>query len=154
MISDKNSDTRRDGYYRHGTRGRATTANHWQFDVRRMQRGGFLRPGSYSVWKWSRNGEVRASISARAQWGCVILSYRHQALGSDEWTQREYSMALEWTRCNYGASGHGSVALERDAGDVWQLCGAGACSFAGIAGISLTNHRMKLPGTALSPKRK
>src|SRR6185437_14157458 len=47
------------GGYGSGRRGgRATTANYWQIDVRRMQRGGFLRLGSYSVWKWSRNGEV------------------------------------------------------------------------------------------------
>ena len=91
------------GGYGSGRRGgRATTANYWQIDVRRMQRGGFLRPGSYSVWKWSRNSEVRASISARAGWGSVILSYRHQAWGSDEWVQKEYPVSLEWTRCNYG----------------------------------------------------
>jgi hypothetical protein len=46
------------------------------------------------------------------------------------------------------------AVLVRHAGNVWQRSGAGLCSFAGIAGISATNYRMKLPATMLSPKHK
>lgn len=48
-----------------------------------------------------------------------------------------------------GVSVHGSGVLARDAGDVWQLSGAGHCSFAGTVGIFLTNRKMKPRGTVL-----
>lgn len=53
-------------------------------------------------WRWSRNGEAAGSISARAQPGCVVLSYRHRRSDFEEWQSVEYPISLEWTRCNYG----------------------------------------------------
>lgn len=85
---------------RHGWK--STTATYRRFDVRKMQRGGFLRPGVDSIWRWSRNGESAGSIQARAELGFVVLSYRHQAMGSDQWTSKEYAEGLEWTQCHFG----------------------------------------------------
>lgn len=89
------------GSYRHRG-GRDTTESYLKLDVRRMQRGGFLRAGSWSTWTWSRNGERLASIQMRTDFDCVVLIYRHQGYGEDEWTRKDYPVSLEWTRCNYG----------------------------------------------------
>ncbi len=91
------------GGYGSGRRGgRDTTDGYRQLDVRKMQRGGFLVPGSWSIWRWSRNGEVFASIQVRADFNRVVLMYRHRSYGDEDWTQEEYPVSLEWTPCYFG----------------------------------------------------
>ena len=87
---------------RHRGGGKDTTESYRQLDVRRMQRGGFLRAGSWSTWRWSRNGEVFASIQVRAEFNCVTLMYSHRSYGDGEWTREEYPVSLEWTSCHFG----------------------------------------------------
>lgn len=79
-----------------------STANYRSIDVRPMQRKGYLRPGAQSTFSWSRNGEVTGSISACAEPGCIVLSYRHRRNNLEEWQSVEYRILLAWTRCNYG----------------------------------------------------
>jgi len=91
------------GSYRHRSGGKDTTDCYRQLDVRRMQRGGFLRAGSWSTWRWSRNGEVFASIQVRAEFNnSVTLMYSHRSYGDEEWTREEYPVSLEWTPCFFG----------------------------------------------------
>jgi len=83
--------------------GRDTTEGYRQLDVRRMQRGGFLRAGSWSSWRWSRNGEVFASIQVRristASCSCTVIV---PVMATRKWTKEEYPVWLEWTRCYFG----------------------------------------------------
>lgn len=91
------------GGYGSGRRSwKSTTASYRQLDVRLMQRKGALRPGAYSVWRWSRGDEPCGSISTRAEFGRVVLSYRHQGFNSDEWTAKQYSVGVELTPCHFG----------------------------------------------------
>ena len=89
---------------RYGHRsGRATTESYRQIDVRKMQRGGYLRPGCWSTWRWCVNGERVASIQVRADFGSVVLMYSHRSSwGDEEWTREEYPVSLEWTPCYFG----------------------------------------------------
>ena len=87
---------------RYGRRGgRSTTAEYRRIDVRQMQRKGTLHPGSYSSWKWLLNDDVTGSISARADWDSVVLTYRYQRYG-EEWQPVECCVMLEWTPCFFG----------------------------------------------------
>jgi len=91
------------GGYGSGRRGWKPKASEFsRFDLRRLARGGFLSPGRYSTWTWSRNGEPTGSINVRAEFGRVILSYRHRHRWEDEWHDAEDAVPLEWSRCNYG----------------------------------------------------
>lgn len=82
--------------------GRATTSGYMRLDVRYLHRNGFLRPGSISFQRWSLRGEPYGSINLSAWDGHVVLSYRTRTHDSEEWKHKEYSVLLEWTRCNYG----------------------------------------------------
>ena len=85
---------------RHGWKN--TTGSYNKLDIRKMQRGGFLRPGVSSRWYWSLRGEDIGSIQVRAEWLQVVLCYRHQRRGSDEWANKEYPVTVEWTPCHFG----------------------------------------------------
>lgn len=76
-----------------------------RFDLRRLARGGFLTPGRSSVWTWSTNGTPRGSITVRAEFGRVILSYRHH--WEEEWHSAEDTVPLECTPCNFGGGKSG-----------------------------------------------
>src|SRR5205823_15792 len=94
------------GGYGSGSRGyssRDTTSAYRGLDVRRWQRGAWLRPGRQFMWQWLRDGHVIASIRVRTELDCVWLSYRHRR--SDEpWKDEAYSIHIEWTSCNYGGT--------------------------------------------------
>ena len=83
--------------------GKPTTANYNSVDVRRFARDGFLTPGTWFGWQWTRDGEVVSSIGVRVADGALTFSYR---LGSsDEDGQSVQATApLEWTPCHYGGS--------------------------------------------------
>jgi len=83
--------------------GKATTSDFLRLDVRYLQRKGFLGPGRFATLRWSRNGEPFASMGLRADFSCVVLTYRHRRY-DEEWKDEEYPVRLEWTPCNYGGS--------------------------------------------------
>src|ERR1700731_1852688 len=78
-----------------------TTSAYRQIDVRCWQRQGLLEPRGFFSWKWSHDDEVIGSITARAEVGRVILTYRHRSNDQD-WKNEDYPVLLEWTRCNFG----------------------------------------------------
>ena len=88
------------GRWRRG--GRDTTESYRQLDVRRMQRGGFLKPGSWSTWRWSRNGEVFATIQVRADFNCVTLTQEAVKLQKTGWIQ---------DRAGFRGTGRGRMVL-------------------------------------------
>ena len=94
---------------------RDTTSSYLRLDIRDLERKGFLRPNGWVVLRWSRGEEVVGSIRISAEFDRVFLSYRHQRYGGD-WENREHSVFLDRTRCNYGG--------ER----VWFLCPGRDCS--------------------------
>jgi len=94
--------------------GRDTTSSYRQIDVRRWHRSGLLESGHFFSSQWSHGGAVVASISARTETGCVMLSYNHCKNGG-VWQSEEYPVWLEWTRCNYGGR------------RPWFLCPARGC---------------------------
>ena len=77
------------------------TEKYPSLDVRRLQRGGMLRPGKAFPYHWTSNGERAASINVKAAGNRVTLSYQHRGLDG-EWRGRQYAVQLEWTACNYG----------------------------------------------------
>jgi hypothetical protein len=92
------------GGYGSGRRGgRDTTSDYLRLDVRKLQRGGFLRFGSWSSQQWSRGGQPIGSINMRGEQESVVLSYRHRRPGA-EWVSEEYRVLIEWTPCHYGGS--------------------------------------------------
>lgn len=95
--------------------GRATTSGYMRLDVRYLQKGGYLRPGSSSSQRWSCRGEPVGSINMHAWDGYVTLSYRTRKHEGEEWTSKEYPVTVEWTPCNYGG--------ER----AWLRCPAAGC---------------------------
>ena len=82
-------------------RGKDTTSDMRALDVRRLQRDGFLTPGRWFSWKWSRNGEEVGSIQISTKADRVMLSYRSRSNGGD-WQPIEYPVQLEWTACHLG----------------------------------------------------
>ena len=76
-----------------------TTDDYRTLDVRRWQREGYLEPGRWFGWQWTRDGETVASIQVRAESDRVILSYRHQQRGGGEWKSEEYPVYLDRTPC-------------------------------------------------------
>jgi hypothetical protein len=91
-----------------------TTEGYRSIDVRRWKRDGFLAPGCAFSWKWSRHGEVIASINVRAEPDRVILDYRQRDHGG-EWQAENYPVNLTTTPCHIGG--------ERD----WFRCPARGC---------------------------
>jgi hypothetical protein len=100
---------------RYGGAGRATTSGFLFLDVRSLKRKGFLSFGAISSQRWSYRGEPSGSINMRSYDGQVVLSYRTRRYEDEEWTDMEYPVNLDWTRCNYGGS------------RVWFRCPASGC---------------------------
>lgn len=92
-----------------------TTSYYRQLDIRHLRRKGYLQPRGWITLTWSRNEEETGSIGMRAEFDRVVLRYRHRDYDQD-WKDEEYSVLLDYTRCNYGG--------ER----AWFLCPARGCS--------------------------
>ena len=81
---------------------KSTTDDYRTLDVRRFAVAGVLRPNYWGGWRWTRGGEVVASIQTRAEDDRIILIYRHRNGG--EWKDEEYPVRIERTRCHLGGS--------------------------------------------------
>lgn len=86
-------------------------------DVRKINRAGLLRPGSFFSWQWTRNGEITASIQLRVETDKVLLDYRNRNRhhNGGEWERMNYAVDLDWTPCALGGQ------------RVWWLCPAVGC---------------------------
>jgi hypothetical protein len=93
-----------------------TTGSYRQLDVRRLQRDGALVDGRFSAQRWSRDGEVTASINFIMKPSGLTLSYRQRSPGED-WKQMEYTVGIEWPPCNYGGERAWFRCRREDAGD-------------------------------------
>lgn len=82
-------------------RGRDTTDDLLQIDIRKWKRDGFLKPGGSGKWTWSRHGEPIGNINFRVEEEAVRLIYRVRQYGGD-WVDMDYRVALDRTRCHYG----------------------------------------------------
>ncbi|MGZ8927245.1 MAG: hypothetical protein ACXW03_02175 [Methylobacter sp.] len=91
------------------------TEDYRSIDIRRWQRDGYLVPGRYINWQWSRNGEKIAAISAKVETGRIRLIYNYRKNGS-EWESLDYPVRLQTTRCNYGGERY------------WFFCPAVGCA--------------------------
>ena len=85
-----------------------------RLDVRRWQRNGYLEPGRWFSWQWTRDGETLASIGVTVEADRVILNYRHRG-GSGERNAEEYPVRLDRTACTYGGT------------RAWFICPAVGC---------------------------
>lgn len=94
--------------------GKDTTDDMRRLDVRRLARDGYLKPGMGYGWRWSRHGEVVASINVTVEVDRVLLNYRTRDHGG-EWQDRRYPVLLDKTACHLGG--------ER----VWWLCPVAGC---------------------------
>ena len=90
------------------------TAAYRSIDVRRWHRDGLLAPYRFFSWDWSCNGKMVASIQARAELDCVILTYSCRISG-ENWRKESYPVYVDRTPCNFGG--------ER----LWFLCPVGGC---------------------------
>ncbi len=90
-------------------RGKNTTSDMQPLDIRQLQRDGLLTPGGAYRLKWSPNGDEVASIQMQTEVDRVILSHKSQNKGGD-WQAMDYPVTVEWTACNFVASGRGSSA--------------------------------------------
>jgi len=78
-----------------------TTNDHRQLDVRRLQRGGFLKPGRTFGWQWTCGNGTMATINVHTEINKITLSYKQRSNG-DDWKDESYPVRLDWTSCNYG----------------------------------------------------
>jgi len=78
-----------------------TTNDHHQFDVRRLQRDGFLKPGRTFSWQWKSGNKVMATVNVHTEVNKLKLCYK-QRLNENEWKDMSYPVWLDWTWCNYG----------------------------------------------------
>lgn len=81
--------------------GKETTEDLLTIDVRRWQREGFLVPGRFFNWQWTRNDKKTAEIYVRPFQDCVALTYRHRVRGR-EWKELSYGVDLARTNCHFG----------------------------------------------------
>ena len=79
------------------------TTDYRSWDIRSLQRGGWLRPGGTVVSRWLRRGEEIAAITAWPESDRIVVSYRHQYTGKP-WESLKYPIFLDWTPCHYGGS--------------------------------------------------
>ncbi len=92
-----------------------TTSDYRSIDVRRWKRDGLLAPNQSFVSWWSRDGETVGSIQVRTEADRVILTYRHQNIGEDNWKDESYPIYLAWTPCRLGGK------------RPWFICPASGC---------------------------
>jgi hypothetical protein len=62
-----------------------------------------LRPGWTGTLRWSRDGDVLASIGVRATEGRITLTYRYRWL-DEKWQDVEEPVPIVWTPCHFGGS--------------------------------------------------
>lgn len=94
--------------------GRSCTDDMRTLDVRRLHRGGYLKPGMKFGWQWTQRDEVAASIHMAVDADCVVLSYRQRQHGG-QWQDMSYPVSLERTPCHFGGL------------RVWWRCPAAGC---------------------------
>ncbi len=90
------------------------TDDYRSIDVRRWQRDGYLVPGRYLDWQWTRNGEKVAAISVKVESGRLRLIYSYRRNG-DDWENLDYPVTLQSTACHYGGERY------------WFICPAAGC---------------------------
>jgi hypothetical protein len=78
------------------------TEDYRSIDIRRWQRDGYLVPGRYIDWQWSRNGEKIAAINVKVEIGQLRLIYNFRRNNVDEWENLNYPIRLQTTACHYG----------------------------------------------------
>jgi hypothetical protein len=101
---------------RHRNWVRATTSQYYELDIRRWPPSVLLTPGSAFRTCWVREDKELASVNVRIEVDRVILSYRYRTTDGESWQALEYSVRIEWTRCNYGGK------------RAWFRCPATGCS--------------------------
>lgn len=79
------------------------TDSYFRLSIDKLNRGGFLEPGTVCLWTWTRNHNVLSSIKIAALDGSVLLSFRIKDKAR-EWQNVEQVIALEHTHCNYGGT--------------------------------------------------
>jgi hypothetical protein len=86
-----------------------TTNQMIALDIRQVHRAGGLVPGHLSsrAWTWGSGSVSRVFLDAGID--LVTLSYRGSTQGG-VWQECSQRVAVEWTPCNYGGSGHGGSA--------------------------------------------
>jgi hypothetical protein len=99
--------------WRHSAK--STTDDYRALDVRRLARAGVLRPGNWSNWQWTRDGETVASIQMRAEQDRVTLIYRHRERGGD-WKDEQYPVRIVRTPCKLGGARPWFICPARDCG--------------------------------------
>ncbi len=85
---------------RHRFDKKITTSECNGLDVRKLHRGGLLKPGTSFRSSWSQAGRETGSIGGFVSGNQVILSYRSKSGG--EWEDVKEPVPLEWTPCNFG----------------------------------------------------
>ena len=70
-------------------------------DVTRLNKEGWLQPGTWVSWEWRADGEQVASIGLSAEADQLILNYRVCRNGED-WTDVEEAVPLARSPCRFG----------------------------------------------------
>ena len=81
--------------------GKVLTSDMYVLDVRQLNRGGYLKPGYFFNWAWSRGGQRLADINIRVEEGRVRLVYKSRSSGG-AWEQLDYPVSVTYTACNFG----------------------------------------------------
>ncbi len=80
-----------------------TIEDYKRIDVLWMKRNGYLHAGSNGSLRWSRNGEVYATINFSTSYGDIRLTYKTRPHGG-EWQDVDYSTPITWDACRFGGN--------------------------------------------------
>lgn len=89
------------GRYYRGS-GRLTTEETKRIDIRYLKKQNMLRPNRTGSLSWSCGGEPTGNINYTMLVDSMILKFRWQHYGSEDWQAVEQTIWFDRTRCNYG----------------------------------------------------
>jgi len=82
--------------------GSTTTDDYRWIDIRAWKREGLITAGNLFRWQWLKNDEPVASIIVFVEERRVRLVYRARNRRSDDWSDFDYPVLLDWTQCHLG----------------------------------------------------
>jgi hypothetical protein len=82
--------------------GKATVESCRSIDVLRWNQFGYLKSQRCFVWAWTRDGEQVASIDVETSRHFVTLRYRSRSRCSEDWSDVEQRIQVNWSRCRLG----------------------------------------------------
>lgn len=83
---------------------RTTCEETRRIDIRYLRRQNMLRPNSTGSLSWNIGGEPSGNIGYTMYESTMVLNFRYQQYGDDEWESAQQTIWFDETPCHYGGS--------------------------------------------------